>query len=434
MVSCFTIHHSQLTTMITTGTDIKPQIAKQSFDVTAIRNEFPVLERKVKGKDLVYFDNAATAQKPKVVIDALVDYYHQYNANIHRGIHSLAEEATAAFEATRDTAREFINARYREEIIFTRGVTEGINLVAATWGRQNIKENDEIIISGMEHHSNIVPWQMLCLEKKAKLKIISVDENGELVMGAFEKLISPKTKIVSIVHASNSLGTINPVKEIIEIAHQHNVVVLVDGAQSAVHLDIDVQDMDCDFFVLSSHKIYGPTGVGVLYGKRELLEVMPPYMGGGEMIREVTFDHTTYNELPYKFEAGTPNIADTVAFKAALDFVNEVGKDNIRAHEEILTKYAMDQLSKIDGVRLIGTAKHKTSVVSFIVEGVHPQDLGIILDNYGIAVRTGHHCCQPLMNRFEIPGTVRASFAMYNTKDEVDELVKGVEKAIKMLK
>jgi len=414
--------------MISTDTDIK------KLDVAAIRKQFPVLERKVKGKNLVYFDNAATAQKPQVVIDALVNYYHQYNANIHRGIHSLAEEATAAFEATRDTVKEFINAKYREEIIFTRGVTEGINLVAATWGRQNIKEGDEIIISGMEHHSNIVPWQILCLEKKAKLKVIPVNDNGELVMSEFEKLITPKTKLVSIVHASNSLGTINPVKNIIEIAHRHNIPVLVDGAQSSVHLNIDVQDMDCDFFVISSHKVYGPTGVGVLYGKKELLEEMPPYMGGGEMIKEVTFDKTTYNDLPYKFEAGTPNIADTVAFKAALDFVNEVGKDNIRKHEEALTKYAMDKLSKIDGVRLIGTAKHKTSVVSFIVDGVHPQDMGILLDNYGIAVRTGHHCCQPLMNRFEIPGTVRASFAMYNTKEEVDELVKGVEKAIKMLK
>ncbi len=414
--------------MISVEKDIK------AFDVAEIRKQFPVLERKVKGRDLVYFDNAATAQKPQVVIDALVRYYHQYNANIHRGIHSLAEEATAAFEATRDTVKEFINAKHREEIIFTRGVTEGINLVAATYGRQNIKEGDEIIITGMEHHSNIVPWQLVCEEKKAVLKIIPVDDNGDLVMDEFEKLITPKTKIVSIVHASNSLGTINPVKEIIETAHRHNLVVLVDGAQSSVHLDIDVQDMDCDFFVISSHKVYGPTGVGVLYGKKELLEAMPPYMGGGEMIKEVTFEKTTYNELPYKFEAGTPNIADTVAFKAALDFVNETGKENIRRHEEALTKYAMEQLSAIEGVRLIGTSKHKTSVVSFIVDGAHPQDMGILLDNYGIAVRTGHHCCQPLMNRFEIPGTVRASFAMYNTKEEVDELVKGVGKAIKMLR
>jgi cysteine desulfurase/selenocysteine lyase len=407
---------------------------KKSYNVAEIRKQFPVLTRMVKGKKLVYFDNAATAQKPKVVLDALVNYYQQYNANIHRGIHSLAEEATAAFEATRDTVREFINAKYREEIIFTRGVTEGINLVSSTWGRQNIREGDEIIISAMEHHSNIVPWQMLCLEKKATLKIIPINERGELLMDEFKKLFTSKTKLVSIVHASNSLGTINPVEEIIRIAHQHNVLVLVDGAQSSVHLDIDVQEMDCDFFVLSSHKIYGPTGVGVLYGKKEILEEMPPYMGGGEMIKEVTFDGTTYNDLPYKFEAGTPNIADTVAFKAALDFVNSIGKENIRAYEEELTRYAMSELSKIDGVRLIGTAKQKTSVVSFIVEGVHPQDIGILLDNYGIAVRTGHHCCQPLMNRLEIPGTVRASFGMYNTKDEVDELVKGVEKVVKMLK
>jgi len=413
---------------------IQAEVNINTYNVAEIRKQFPVLERMVKGKKLVYFDNAATEQKPKVVLEALIHYYQQYNANIHRGIHSLAEEATAAFEATRDTAQHFINAKHREEIIFTRGVTEGINLVAATWGRQNIKEGDEIIISAMEHHSNIVPWQMLCLEKKAKLKIIPINDKGELLMDEYEKLITPKTKLVSIVHASNSLGTINPVKEIIEIAHQHNIIVLVDGAQSSVHLDIDVQDMDCDFFVLSSHKIYGPTGVGVLYGKKELLEEMPPYMGGGEMIKDVTFDHTTYNELPYKFEAGTPNIADTVAFKAALDFVSEVGKENIRAHEEALTKYAMEKLSQIEGVRLIGTAKHKTSVVSFIVEGVHPQDIGILLDNYGIAVRTGHHCCQPLMNRLEIPGTVRASFGMYNTKEEVDELVKGVEKSIKMLR
>jgi cysteine desulfurase/selenocysteine lyase len=405
-----------------------------TYDVASIRREFPVLERMVKGKKLVYFDNAATAQKPKVVLDTLMNYYQQYNANIHRGIHSLAEEATAAFEATRDTVQQFINATHREEIIFTRGVTEGINLVAATWGRQNVSEGDEIIISAMEHHSNIVPWQMLCSEKKATLKIIPINDKGELVMDEYEKLVTPKTKLVAIVHASNSLGTINPVKEIIEIAHQHNIPVLVDGAQSAVHLDIDVQDMDCDFFVLSSHKIYGPTGVGVLYGKKEILESMPPYMGGGEMIKEVTFEHTTYNDLPYKFEAGTPNIADTVAFKAALDFINSIGKENIRAHEEGLTQYTMDKLSQIEGVRLIGTAKEKTSVVSFIVDGVHPQDIGILLDNYGIAVRTGHHCCQPLMNRLEIPGTVRASFGMYNTKEEVDQLITGVEKAIKLLK
>jgi cysteine desulfurase/selenocysteine lyase len=409
---------------------IQSATIQNTLDIYSIREQFPILNREVNGKRLVYFDNAATSQKPQVVIDALTNYYSDYNANIHRGIHTLAEEATAAFERTRDAAKEFINARYREEIIFTRGVTEGINLVAATWGRQNIKEDDEIIISGMEHHSNIVPWHMLCLEKKAKLKIIPIDDNGELMMDEFEKLITPKTKLVSIVHASNSLGTINPVKEVIDIAHHHNIMVLVDGAQSAVHLNIDVQDMDCDFFVLSSHKIYGPTGVGVLYGKKELLEEMPPYMGGGEMIKEVTYDKTTYNELPYKFEAGTPNIADTIAFKAAIDFVNEIGKDNIRKHEEALTKYAMEKLSKIDRVRLIGTAKHKTSVVSFIVEGKSAYDMGVLLDGFGIAVRTGHHCCQPLMNRFGIPGTIRASFAMYNTKEEVDELVSTLEKIL----
>lgn len=409
-------------------------ILSPAFDVAAIRSMFPVLTRMVKGKPLVYFDNAATAQKPKVVIDALMDYYSNYNANIHRGIHSLAEEATAAFEATRDTAQQFINAKHREEIIFTRGVTEGINLVAYTWGRQNIHEGDEIIISAMEHHSNIVPWQMLCEEKKASLKIIPINDAGELLMDEFEKLISSKTKLISIVHVSNSLGTINPVKEIIEIAHKHDIKVLVDGAQSSVHLDIDVLDMNCDFFALSSHKVYGPTGIGVLYGKKEILEAMPPFMGGGEMIKEVSFEKTTYNELPYKFEAGTPNIADTVALKAALDFVNETGKENIRRHEDMLLRYASEKLQNIDGLRLIGTAANKASVCSFFIDGVHPQDVGILLDNYGIAVRTGHHCTQPLMQRLGLPGTIRASFAMYNTKEEIDSLITGVEKAVKMLR
>lgn len=405
-----------------------------TFNVAEIRKQFPVLARKVKGKPLVYFDNAATAQKPKAVIDTLLNYYSNFNANIHRGIHSLAEEATAAFEATRDTAQQFINAKHREEIIFTRGVTEGINLVAYTWARQNIKAGDEIIISAMEHHSNIVPWQMLCEEKKASLKIIPINDVGELLMDEFEKLISAKTKFISIVHVSNSLGTINPVKEIIDIAHKHDIKVLVDGAQSSVHLDIDVQDMDCDFFALSSHKVYGPTGIGVLYGKKELLEEMPPFMGGGEMIKEVSFEKTTYNELPYKFEAGTPNIADTVALKAALDFVNETGKENIRKHEDELLHYASTQLLNIDGVRLIGTAKQKASVCSFFIDGIHPQDIGILLDNYGVAVRTGHHCTQPLMQRLSLPGTIRASFAMYNTKEEIDLMLEALIKAIKMLR
>lgn len=405
----------------------------KTFDVDAVRKHFPALNREVKGKPLVYFDNAATTQKPQAVIDALVNYYSNYNANIHRGIHTLAEEATAAFEATRDTIQKFLNAETREQIIFTGGTTEGINLVAQTWGRQNIKAGDEIIISNMEHHSNIVPWYILAQEKGAVLKVIPINENGELIMEEFEKLLSDKTKLVSIVHVSNALGTINPVKTIIEKAHSVGAVVLVDGAQSTVHLDIDVQNLDCDFFVLSSHKVYGPTGVGVLYGKKYLLESMPPYQGGGEMIKEVYFDNITYNDLPYKYEAGTPNIADTVAFKAALDFTKGIGKEKIRRHENELLRYATEQLEQIDGLRIIGKAKNKISVISFVVDKVHPQDLGILLDNRGIAVRTGHHCAQPLMDCYRIPGTTRASFAMYNTKEEINALISGLNKAIKML-
>jgi cysteine desulfurase / selenocysteine lyase len=403
------------------------------YDVVAVRKHFPALSREVKGKPLVYFDNAATTQKPQCVIDALVDYYSNYNANIHRGIHTLAEEATAAFEATRDTVQQFINAESREQIIFTGGTTEGINLVAQTWGRQNIKTGDEIIISNMEHHSNIVPWYILAQEKGAVLKVVPINENGELMMEEYEQLLSPKTKLVSIVHVSNALGTINPVKTIIEKAHSVGAVVLVDGAQSTVHLDIDVQDIDCDFFALSSHKIYGPTGVGVLYGKKHLLESMPPYQGGGEMIKDVYFDNITYNDLPYKFEAGTPNIADTVAFKAALDFTRGIGKETIRQYENKLLHYATEQLRQIEGLRIIGNAKNKISVISFVIDKVHPQDLGILLDNRGIAVRTGHHCAQPLMDCYRIPGTTRASFAMYNTKEEIDALIAGLHRAVKML-
>lgn len=406
---------------------------QKSLDVYRIRQQFPVLNREVKGKSLIYFDNAATSQKPQSVIDALVNYYTNYNANVHRGIHTLAEEATLAFEATRDAAQQFIHAASREEIIFTRGTTEGINLVAYTWGRQNIKGGDEIIISTMEHHSNIVPWQILCEEKGAVLKIIPINDEGELFFDAYKKLLSPKTKLVSVVHVSNALGTINPVKQIIDAAHKTGAVVLIDGAQSAVHLDIDVQQMDCDFFALSSHKLYGPTGMGVLYGKKHLLEAMPVFHGGGEMIKEVSFEKTTYNDLPYKYEAGTPNIADTIAFKSALDFVNETGKDNIRKHEEELLHYATKQLQQIPGLKIIGTAKEKASVVSFVIDNLHPQDIGILLDNRGIAVRTGHHCAQPLMHRFGITGTVRASFAVYNTKEEIDELIAGLQKTIKML-
>jgi cysteine desulfurase/selenocysteine lyase len=404
-----------------------------AFDVRTIRKYFPILNRELNDKRLVYFDNAATSQKPQVVIDALVNYYSHYNANIHRGIHTLAEEATAAYESTRVAVRRFINAALPEEIIFTRGATEGLNLVAYTYGRQNIHAGDEIIISGMEHHSNIVPWQILCEEKKAVLKVIPITENGELDMDAFKKLLSHKTKLVSVVHVSNSLGTINPVKEIIDSAHRVGAVAMIDGAQSTVHLDIDVQEMDCDFFVFSGHKVYGPTGVGVLYGKKELLESMPPFMGGGEMIKEVTFEKTTYADLPYKFEAGTPNIADTVALKSALDFIEEVGKESVRNHEIELLQYVTEQMKTIPGLKIIGNAKEKVSVVSFVIKNIHPQDLGVLLDNQGIAVRTGHHCTQPVMDYFKIPGTVRASFAMYNTKEEIDKLVSGLHKAIKML-
>ena len=412
---------------------IESATISHKLDVYSVRKQFPILNREVKGKPLVYFDNAATSQKPQVVVDTLVKYYTEYNANVHRGIHTLAEEATMAFEETRDAAQQFINGESREQIIYTRGTTEGINLVAYTWGRQNIKAGEEIIVSTIEHHSNIVPWQILCEEKGAKLKVIPISSSGELRMDEFQKLLNPKTRLVSIVHASNALGTINPVKEIIDAAHKVGALVLVDGAQSTVHLDIDVQELDCDFFVFSSHKLYGPTGIGILYGKKHLLESMPPFQGGGEMIKEVTFEKTTYNDLPYKYEAGTPNIADTIAFKAALDFVAQIGKQKIRAHEQELLAHATARLEEIPGLRIIGKAKEKVSVISFVVDGLHPQDIGILLDNRGIAVRTGHHCAEPCMRFFEIPGTVRASFAMYNTREEIDELIVGLQKAIKML-
>jgi cysteine desulfurase / selenocysteine lyase len=412
---------------------IKTAAISGALDVYAIRQQFPILNREVKGNRLVYFDNAATTQKPQEVIDALVNYYTGYNANIHRGIHTLAEEATAAFEATRDTAKQFINAASREEIIFTRGTTESINLVAYTYGRQHVQAGDEIIISAMEHHSNIVPWQILCEEKKANLKIVPVNDRGELMMEEYEKLLSERTKIVSVMYVSNAMGTVNPVSTIINKAHAIGAVVVIDGAQAMAHLDVDVQELDVDFLALSAHKMYGPTGVGVLYGKKSLLIDMPVFQGGGEMIKEVTFEKTTYNDLPYKFEAGTPNIADTVAFKAAIDFVTRTGKKNMHEHEQELLAYATEKLSQIKGVHIKGQAKDKISVLSFIVDNIHPQDLGILLDNRGVAVRTGHHCCQPLMTCFGIPGTTRASFAVYNTMEEVDELVAGVQKAIKIL-
>ncbi|MBX2946735.1 MAG: cysteine desulfurase [Cyclobacteriaceae bacterium] len=400
---------------------------------TKIRQQFPVLHQQVNGKPLVYFDNAATSQKPVSVINALVDYYKGYNANIHRGIHTLAEKATKAFEDTRHSAKAFINASSEQDIVFVRGVTEAVNLVASTYGRAFVKAGDDIIISGLEHHSNIVPWQMLCEEKQASLKVIPVLKNGELDLDAFKKLLSATTKIVSVNHASNSLGTINPIKEIIDLAHETGAVVLIDGAQAGAHLEIDVQALNCDFYCLSAHKMYGPTGVGILYGKKELLEKMPPYQGGGEMIKEVTYQKTTYSDLPYKFEAGTPNIADVVAFNFALQFINELGKENIAAHEHELLSYATEKVSALKGVKLIGTAKNKVSVLSFLIDGIHPFDIGQMLDTRGIAVRTGHHCTQPLMDHFGVEGTVRASFAVYNTKQEIDSLVEGLDRIINFM-
>ena len=403
------------------------------LDITRIRQDFPVLNQDVNGRPLVYFDNAATNQKPLSVVNALTDYYEGYNANIHRGIHTLAERATAAFEASRRAIQTFLNAKHPEEIIFTYGTTDGINLVAQSYGRHFLKAGDEIVISTMEHHSNIVPWQMLCEERGCILRIIPIDDNGELLLDEYEKLLSERTKIVSVVHVSNSLGTINPVKIIIDMAHAVGAVVLIDGAQAASHLDIDVQALDADFYVFSAHKLYGPTGMGVLYGKKAILDAMPPYRGGGEMIKEVTFAKTTYNELPYKFEAGTPNIADVVAMKTALEYVENLGKANMAAHEQDLLDYATEALDQIDGLRIVGRAKEKIGVVSFILDGIHHEDTGYILDQQGIAVRTGHHCCQPLMHRLGIAGTTRASFAVYNTTDEIDKLVAGLLRVKKMM-
>jgi cysteine desulfurase/selenocysteine lyase len=405
-----------------------------AFDVQRIREDFPILSQKAYGKPLVYFDNAATSQKPQVVIDALVKYYNEYNANIHRAVHYLGQKATQAYDDVRVKVQQYINAKSEKEIIFVRGATEAINLVASSYGRKNISAGDEIIISAMEHHSNIVPWQMLCEEKGAKLRVIPMNDKGELLVDEFEKLISPRTKLVAVVHTSNSLGTINPVKEIIVKAHQHNIPVLIDAAQAMAHENIDVQDLDCDFLAFSGHKMLGPTGVGVLYGKQNLLEAMPPYQGGGEMIHSVSFEKTTYNELPYKFEAGTPNVADVIGLGAAIDYWNTLDRKEIARHEQELLVYASDRLKEIKGVRLIGTAKEKTSVVSFIVEGLNAMDIGMYLDTLGVAVRTGHHCTEPVMNRLGIPGTIRASFLFYNTKEEIDVMVEGLKKAINLLK
>jgi cysteine desulfurase/selenocysteine lyase len=399
-----------------------------SIQVNAIRNLFPILHQEVNGHPLIYFDNAATTQKPVAVLDAIKQYYEKDNSNIHRGAHTLADRATRQYEETRESVRTLLNARETAEIIFTRGTTESINLVAKTFGPKFIQKGDEILISTLEHHSNIVPWQMLCEQTGAILKVIPITDAGELVMDEFEKLLSSKTKLVSIVHASNALGTINPAKKIIEAAHAVGAKVLLDGAQSASHLEVDVQDLDCDFLAFSAHKLYGPTGLGVLYGKRELLEEMPPFLGGGEMIREVTFEKTTYNTIPFKFEAGTPSIAEVITFKPALDFIFTTGKKQILAHENDLLDYATGILGDIKGLIPVGTAPEKVAVFSFTIQGMHPFDVGQLLDAKGIAVRTGHHCTQPLMHRLGIEGTVRASFAVYNTRAEVEVFAQAVAK------
>lgn len=403
-----------------------------AYDIAKIREDFPILSREVYGKPLVYLDNAATTQKPRQVVDAMVEEYYNVNANVHRGVHYLSQRATDLHEAAREKVRAFIHAGKTEEIIFTRGTTESLNLVASSFCDAFMKEGDEVIISTMEHHSNIVPWQLQASKKGIVLKVIPMNEKGELLLDAYEQLFTERTKIVSITHVSNVLGTVNPVKEMIAVAHAHGVPVMVDGAQSAPHFAVDVQDLDCDFYAFSGHKMYGPTGVGVLYGKEEWLDKMPPYQGGGEMIEHVTFEKTTFERLPFKFEAGTPDYVATHGLATAIDYITALGMDNISAHEKMLTQYAMQQMASIDGMRFFGEAEGKDAVVSFLVKDIHHLDMGTLLDRLGIAVRTGHHCAQPLMDRLGILGTVRASFALYNTKEEVDALVAGIRRVAQM--
>ena len=407
-------------------------MTSQPFDVEAVRKDFPILSREVGGKPLVYLDSAATSQKPQVVIDALVDYYTGMNANIHRGVHTLSQEATEAYEGARTKVRHFINAAEEPEIVFTRGTTEGINLVAQTLGVQRVGPGSEIIISNMEHHSNVVPWQILCEQRGARLRVVPINDDGELLMDEYEQLLGPQTALVSITHISNALGTINPVKDIVAMAHSHGVPVLLDGAQAAPHTPVDVRDLDCDFYAFSGHKLFGPTGIGVLYGKREWLESMPPYQGGGEQIKSVTYEKTIYNDLPYKFEAGTPHIAGVIGLGAAIDYVNGIGMERAAAYEHELLEYGTEQLQAIEGLRLLGTARQKAAVLSFLLDGIHPHDIGTVLDTQGIAIRTGHHCAQPLMQRFQIPATARASFAFYNTKAEIDALVEGIHRTFEV--
>lgn len=402
------------------------------YDIQKIREDFPILDREVYGKPLIYLDNGATTQKPRQVVEAITDEYYSVNANVHRGVHFLSQQATELHEASRETVRRFINARSSNEIVFTRGTTESINLLASSFADSQMKEGDEVIVSVMEHHSNIVPWQLQAARKGIVLKVIPMNDRGELLLDEYEKLFSERTKLVSFAHVSNVLGTVNPAKEMIATAHAHGVPVLIDGAQSVPHMKVDVQDLDADFFAFSGHKIYGPTGVGVLYGKEEWLDKLPPYQGGGEMIQSVSFEKTTFNELPFKFEAGTPDYIGTTALAKALDYVSAIGMENIAAHEHELTLYAMQRLKEINGMRIFGEAEHKSSVISFLVGNIHHLDMGTLLDRLGIAVRTGHHCAQPLMIRMGIEGTVRTSFGLYNTKEEIDMLAAGIERVSRM--
>jgi cysteine desulfurase / selenocysteine lyase len=410
-----------------------PRAIASGFDVEKLRADFPILREVVNGRPLVYLDNAATSQKPESVIRALVHYYRHDNANIHRGVHLLSQRATEEYEAARGKVKGFLGARETREIVFVRGATEAINLVAQTYGREHIGAGDEVLITAMEHHSNIVPWQILCQEKGATLCVAPINDSGELQIEEFERLLGPRTKMISVAHVSNALGTINPVKRIVRLAHAMKVPVLVDGAQAVPHQPVDVQDLDCDFYVFSGHKVYGPTGIGVLYGKAALLEEMPPYQGGGDMISSVTFEKTIYNKVPHKFEAGTPDIAGVIGLSAAIDYVTDVGIDAIGAHEHELLGYATGKVGELEGVRLVGTAREKAAVLSFVMDGIHPHDIGTILDQEGIAVRTGHHCAQPVMDRFGIPATVRASFGLYNTREEIDALVAGIQKVQEIL-
>jgi len=413
---------------------VRELVQVPALDVARVREDFPILHRSVRGKPLVYLDNAATTQKPNAVIDRIVRYYTEENANVHRGVHYLSEVATAAYEGARTTVKKFVNARSEKEIVFTRGTTEGINLVAHSYGREHVKEGDEVLITAIEHHSNIVPWQMLCDEKGAKLRVAPVNEAGEVLPDEFAALINERTRIVAFGHASNALGTINPVKKMTALAHAVGAIVIIDGAQGVPHLPIDVQDIGCDFYAFSGHKVYAPTGIGVLYGKESLLDAMPPYQGGGDMILSVSFEKTTYNALPYKFEAGTPHIEGVIGLAAALDYLTALGPANIAAHEHDLLVYATARMQEIEGLRIIGTARQKASVISFVLEGVHPHDIGTVVDQEGIAIRTGHHCAQPLMMRFNVPATGRASFGLYNTREEADALVSALGRVIEVFR